>query len=246
METRCCVVCGETKPIIEFNKSKYGYIHKCKLCVKKYNKEYNEKNKVRLSLQRLEYKLEHKEEIKKRHAALNYPPDLTILEKVCSKCGEIKSIANFGKSTKQKDGYNKQCKDCLLIRNSAYQKEHPEVGRKAARKYYRIHKEEISIKLMLVYRTVVGRNKAIVAAHNRRYAGGIPLTKEVVSEVVNAANGVCIYCGKQITKGHLDHVIPISKGGTNAKENLVWVCARCNLSKGDRDLEEFLLSRTET
>lgn len=36
-----------------------------------------------------------------------------------------------------------------------------------------------------------------------------------------------------------DHVIPRSRGGTNAFENLALSCARCNKSKGDLLLSEL-------
>jgi 5-methylcytosine-specific restriction endonuclease McrA len=41
-----------------------------------------------------------------------------------------------------------------------------------------------------------------------------------------------------------DHVIPRSKGGANTQENLLLVCARCNLDKGNMGLIEFMMTRT--
>jgi 5-methylcytosine-specific restriction endonuclease McrA len=41
----------------------------------------------------------------------------------------------------------------------------------------------------------------------------------------------CAICGRPAE--HLDHVIPISRGGTDAPSNLQPLCARCNLAKGD-------------
>ena len=42
----------------------------------------------------------------------------------------------------------------------------------------------------------------------------------------------CHYCGTLATT--VDHVIPKSRGGTDALSNLVPACARCNYSKRDR------------
>jgi 5-methylcytosine-specific restriction endonuclease McrA len=53
--------------------------------------------------------------------------------------------------------------------------------------------------------------------------------------------GICPYCNEAIVKGHVDHIIPVCKGGTNERENLAWVCQRCNAQKGSRSLLQFVL-----
>jgi len=50
----------------------------------------------------------------------------------------------------------------------------------------------------------------------------------------------CLYCGKPNRKLHCDHIIPISKGGTNHPDNLVTACRTCNLVKHARTPEEWL------
>jgi 5-methylcytosine-specific restriction endonuclease McrA len=52
-------------------------------------------------------------------------------------------------------------------------------------------------------------------------------------ELLKRDNHTCQYCGstKHLT---IDHVIPRSKGGTHAWDNVVIACERCNLAKGDR------------
>lgn len=44
----------------------------------------------------------------------------------------------------------------------------------------------------------------------------------------------CHYCGAP-KAGTVDHVIPVSRGGTNDASNLVPACGPCNYSKGGRD-----------
>ena len=51
----------------------------------------------------------------------------------------------------------------------------------------------------------------------------------------------CHWCWEKfpINKLTLDHVIPLSKGGSDTKDNLVPACAHCNCSKRAKDPEEF-------
>lgn len=52
----------------------------------------------------------------------------------------------------------------------------------------------------------------------------------------------CAYCGIGIEDGAkltLDHLAPYSQGGCNCETNLVTCCAKCNSSRGNRDLAEF-------
>jgi len=47
----------------------------------------------------------------------------------------------------------------------------------------------------------------------------------------------CAYCGAPAA--HLDHVLPLARGGTDARRNLAPACARCNIEKGNRTPEEW-------
>ena len=44
----------------------------------------------------------------------------------------------------------------------------------------------------------------------------------------------CQYCGRERGKLTVDHVVPRSKGGSSAWDNIVTCCAPCNRRKGDR------------
>jgi 5-methylcytosine-specific restriction endonuclease McrA len=53
----------------------------------------------------------------------------------------------------------------------------------------------------------------------------------------------CQWCGIVISKPshrHVDHIIPLSRGGTHSAETLCIMCTRCNLSKHDMMPQEFM------
>jgi 5-methylcytosine-specific restriction endonuclease McrA len=53
----------------------------------------------------------------------------------------------------------------------------------------------------------------------------------------------CAYCGEASALLHQEHVLPISRGGTDGIGNLVPACPDCNLAKGDRTVMEWALGK---
>ena len=56
------------------------------------------------------------------------------------------------------------------------------------------------------------------------------------------SSAICPYCLERTTRRqrHIDHVQPVSLGGTHSDDNIVNACATCNRAKGARSLLAFL------
>ena len=54
--------------------------------------------------------------------------------------------------------------------------------------------------------------------------------------------GACVYCGERDLPFHVDHMIPISQGGTDDLENLALACRICNCKKSGRTPQEAGMS----
>ena len=63
----------------------------------------------------------------------------------------------------------------------------------------------------------------------------------------------CVWCGCRVAIGakarsrhlalaHLDHILPRCLGGSNASENLITSCKRCNDKRGSKPPLEFALT----
>lgn len=61
-----------------------------------------------------------------------------------------------------------------------------------------------------------------------------------ITELYETQHGLCAYCGIRLfDEYHVDHMHPLSKGGSNWPENLALACEFCNLSKSDKLLSEW-------
>lgn len=60
-------------------------------------------------------------------------------------------------------------------------------------------------------------------------------TAEDIQRQYDAQKGKCYYCKAKVNDTyHVDHVIPLSRGGSNWPTNLVIACVSCNCSKRDK------------
>ena len=70
------------------------------------------------------------------------------------------------------------------------------------------------------------RREDIQPTYRRR-----PIPDDVKMFVWRRDGGCCVTCGSQ-EKLEFDHIIPLSKGGSDTARNLQLLCESCNRSKG--------------
>jgi 5-methylcytosine-specific restriction endonuclease McrA len=85
-------------------------------------------------------------------------------------------------------------------------------------------------------------------SHDMRRArlAGVPsyrVSDRELNRLIDRYRRSCAYCGEGDASLHLDHVVPIARGGSNGIGNLLPACRDCNLSKNDRFVMEWRLSR---
>lgn len=113
----------------------------------------------------------------------------------------------------------------------AFRRRNPEKIQAANKKVWAERKEEERL-----------RNKT---KHEYRKNAIGTFTKEDVLDRFDRQAGLCFYCFSQLEPGyHVDHFVPIAKGGTNTKENIVCSCPTCNLQK-NAHMPEVFFARKE-
>lgn len=117
----------------------------------------------------------------------------------------------------------------------------------AAAKYYRENRERY-----------LARSKVWREANPERYRELLRAWKQANRAKVNARKirsavqlrerllkiqrGRCAYCRTRLIESHIDHIEPISRGGSNSRKNLQLTCPACNMAKGARSPIEFARS----
>lgn len=64
--------------------------------------------------------------------------------------------------------------------------------------------------------------------------GSTSAWRKLRKQVLDEDGWVCAYCGSQANT--VDHIIPLAKGGTDDRSNLVSACGACNYAKRDKIL----------
>ena len=92
-------------------------------------------------------------------------------------------------------------------------------------------------------------NKELVRSHsaNRRVRENTAfgkLSKGLFRKLFVLQRGLCPCCGEKLgRKAHMDHIQPLSKGGTNSDDNIQLLRARCNQEKSAKDPIDFMRGR---
>lgn len=113
--------------------------------------------------------------------------------------------------------------------------------RKYSYAYYRRNREHLKA-YARAYRQSDPKREARYArnhrAHRRRRAH--IQNSDLWQEVLALHGERCYYCGRTDRPLEPEHKIPMSRGGTDALDNLVPSCHPCNMSKKDKTVEEYL------
>lgn len=70
--------------------------------------------------------------------------------------------------------------------------------------------------------------------------GAAPLTRRQKRAIAERDGAQCYLCGQTAAVIHIDHVVPVQRGGTNDPSNLAVACSSCNLRKGSKSLDAYL------
>jgi|SRR5579859_1483807 len=125
--------------------------------------------------------------------------------KTCSKCHTIQCRRAFPPDKRNTDGLSGQCRPCRSQARALHRQAYPEM------QYATTHNHR-------------ARKREAVAT----------LTAQEWLDLTSRYDHRCLCCGKQEPEITLtaDHIIPVSKGGSNTIMNIQPLCLTCNKRKG--------------
>lgn len=237
--TKTCAICGNTYPATReyFPWGNKSLRRQCLTCEKErlhrhavehksekseYDKKYRAANQEKILADKKRYYLEHKEQIALYH----------------------REYARQHREQKRAycRAYNQANKERIRARQRQYDHEHREERRAQQRAYWASNRDH----LLEYHRQYHKEHPEYRKAQKSRrrsleYAGNGSFSHADVRMLFHSQNGRCWWCGKRIKdkRYHVDHRIPLVRGGTNNPENLCISCPDCNLQKGAKLPQEW-------
>jgi hypothetical protein len=220
-----CNVCKEEKPYTAeyFYRRKtpnVGFYTTCKECRKARSRKRHHDNRERECAISREYAANHRDEAKRRAKKwyednLDYAREWHRDRYHFEKAHGIKRQRNLDP---RKDRQRKE----------RYVRQHPDRRKKSSLSYAKSPKGRAAHQ---------NRRTALYQAEGKHTGADIQRLYELQEER-------CAYCGITLHgEYHADHMMPVSRGGSNWPDNLALTCSDCNLSKGAKTLDEWTAMR---
>lgn len=167
-------------------------------------------------------------------------------ERICAKCGT--TFTSLG------------CKPCKAAKNAAYHKANPDKEKARRAAYYIANAEKERVANAKRYMENPEKYRAAAIAWHKanplssvrsnlnrrirkREIGG-KISKGIIAKLLKLQKGLCPCCKQPLGKDyHLDHIMPLARGGANADENMQLLKATCNLQKNAKHPVDFMQSR---
>jgi len=212
---KTCAKCVETKPNHDFNKSKVnedGLHSYCRNCAKLACKAWRSAN-------------QEKKNIYKKDWAASNPEKIALMNRTYYQANRKKS-ADYGKIYRAAN----------IERIADYKKGYRKANIGKLKSYYLENFESLSAK-QKAYRAAHPEKSKLAKLRRRARKMDNSVFDVTNKELAKLYASPCFYCGNP--SQHIDHVVPLSRGGTHSIGNLVGACAGCNLGKGSKFLSEW-------
>lgn len=236
LTTKTCTKCGETKPatteyFYRMKEARDGLRPDCKACLDTKQRAYYLANKERVAERNRAYREANKERFTEWSRKWYEANRDAAIEKV-----RQWGIANRERKRKNQRAYDARNRERNRVKRRAYHAAN--AGREAeySRNYYIKNKERLADRqrVYLANNPEKARQRVSVRRARRLQAEGTHTPADIQAQY-ERQKGRCHWCNVKVGNTYdVDHLIPLSRGGTDWPENLVISCPPCNRSRGDK------------
>ena len=159
--------------------------------------------------------------------------------KVCPRCQIEFVLEEFGRNVYTSDGTGIYCKKCIRVKNaktSTVNSMRSEEEIRAARDLLRpegVKACRYCRKTKTFDHFYINKSESDGLSQTCKECTTLPKSREaVIKELVSLYGETCLYPGCKSTELTIDHVIPLSKGGTSDVDNYQQLCRSHNSQKG--------------
>lgn len=240
-EYKTCTKCKQEKPLDQFGKhsgkksAKSGIRPACKQCEIDYAKAFAAANPEVIRERKRRYKERHPEKVSqwaKTHRAKHR-------EKLDAYSRQYR-LSNKEKIAEINRLYRLNNLELKKKKDAEWAKKNPDKVRESSRRY-RLNNPEKAKQNGKRYRERNPERSRILRHRRRARINDLPLYKLPAKSIRRMLARDCAYCGNKSV--HLDHTIPVARGGYTGIGNLTPACSSCNFSKNALYVMEWKLRR---
>jgi len=163
----------------------------------------------------------------------------------CKECNrayqQANRQANAEKIAEYQKAYQQANTEKLVYQKRAYYQANAEKLAEYQKAYQQANPEKIAERVKVYQKTPTYKASQKNARHKRRTITkqGDVTTQQLLDLTTKAKE--CYWCNTSLKNKstHIDHYIPLSKGGEHTLNNLVVSCSKCNLTKHTKDPIKF-------
>lgn len=176
--------------------------------------------------------------------------------KTCSTCKESKDESMFHKRLGRKSGIQSCCKECNKLAAKRWYASHQDVANKRSKKWNAAHSDKYAAASIKWKQNHPDKVKArvrkwkiehpeLAKARSRKYRH--MRRAKLANSPFPLEFKLMPHCWICLSTENLsvDHIIPVTRGGTNDISNLTTLCKSCNSSKGNKTYTEWFEKRLQ-
>lgn len=181
--------------------------------------------------------------------------------RTCSRCGTRKSLNDYYGDKRATLGTRAYCKECQKAGITANYSKDPDKKKAYKRRHRKLNLVQAREADLRRYERDKDKRISLVEnqAHKRRARRNqVPFEEGITRVALRKRGGdFCAYCKVELNfvraknrefspaDATIEHRLPLSRGGKHMWANVVLACRACNLSKGSKTEEEFMVYQSE-